>query len=177
MVSKEDGAVTEKVSAFTEVVGEVTEAVGAVAEVSMVDELGLISLPGEDITLLDDMWLVEVTDVEIISDVRVTLVDDNVVFSPRGLFMLGYLSGQISSLHSRIMNSCPSILYLQMFGSLWVQLVGRRLGHCQGSKVLFMSWSRGVGSRDHAMSCDMVTMYTSSRLPKWSRKSKKACSR
>ena len=128
----------------------------------MVDELGLISLP--DITMVDDMWLVEVMDVEIISDVRVTLVDDNVEFTPCGFFMLGYSSGQISSLHSRIMNSCPSTLYLQMFGSVWVQVVGKRSGHCQGSKVL--SWSRGVGLRVHAMSSDMVTMYTSSRLPK-----------
>ena len=96
------GAVTEVFGTVTEVVGEVTEAVGAVAEVSMVDELGLISLPGEDITLLDGMWLVEVTDVGIISDVGATLVDGNAVFTPCGLFMLGYLSGQMSSLHSRI---------------------------------------------------------------------------
>ena len=132
----------------------------------MVDELELISLPaaGRDITLHDDMWLVEVTDVEIISDVRATLVDGNVVFTPCGFVMLGYFSGQMSSLHSRMMNSSPSVEYLQIFGSVWVQVVGERSGHCQGSKVL--SWSNGVGLRDHAMSCDMVTMYTSSRLPK-----------
>ena len=78
--------------------------------------------------------------------------------------MLGYFSGQMSSLHSRIMNSSPSVEYLQIFGSVRVQVVGERSGHCQGSKVL--SRSSGVGLRDHAMSCDMVTMYTSSRLPK-----------
>ena len=130
----------------------------------MVDELGLISLPDENITLLDDKWLVEVTDVEIISDVRATLAMVDIVFTPYGLVMLGYSSGQISSLHSRIMNSSPLAVYLQMFWSVWVQVVGGMSGHCQGPKVL--SWSRGVGLRDHAMSCDMVTMYTSSRLPK-----------
>ena len=91
-------------------------------------------------------------------------VATTMLLTPCGFVMLGYLSGQLSSLHSRMKYSSPSAVYLQMFWSVWVQVVGERSGHCQGSKVL--SWSSGVGLRDHAMSCDMVTMYTSSRLSK-----------